>query len=121
MTWIATLAGDAEQLGADEARKAETAVRDALQSIADGLAGAGHVGIKAEFHGSQLGQLNLLQPADPTAQAAGVEMAPGTAAAPTMVDTPPAADASDQVAPDAPPAALPEQSAAADPAPQATA
>lgn len=111
MTWVASIHGDADQLGAAAAREAEQRVCDALQAIADGLADAGHQGIAAEFHGSQLGQLNLLQPGDAGPAGRLVEQAPGTAAEPTGPPAEPPADGSDQEQVDAPPAALPEQSA----------
>ncbi len=61
--------------------------------MAGGLAGAGHVGIGATFHGSTTGDVNLLEPG--TTPDAGPQdytgvpvtpegtMAPGTAAEPT--------------------------------------
>lgn len=111
MTWTASLSGDADQLGADGARAAEQRIKDAVQAIADSLADAGNQGIAASFHGSQLGQLNLLQPGDPGPAGPVHEQAPGTAAEPTGPPAAPAAAGSDQEQVDAPPAALPEQSA----------
>jgi hypothetical protein len=66
MTWLATLHGDADHLGAEGAAAAENAVRDALQAIADKLVPDGHVGVGATFHGSTTGEQNLLQPDAPT-------------------------------------------------------
>jgi hypothetical protein len=77
--WIATLHGDTEGLG-DEAEAAESAVRDALQSVAEGLADAGHTGIAATFHSAFGGDTNLLAPGETPDAGAAVGTAPESVA-----------------------------------------